>query len=400
MSKRSVLWVGWGDLARRCKPALLKLEEGGTEIVAVDVVPPGQLRSECPFPLYNLTVSEEMREFTERARSEPFNQAYIANLPSQHLMTAWEVARITEGGITVAKPIDIDFRLVSNVRACPYNQADRIKVHDHYRNKGGVMLLQRLLPALINRFGQVTRLRFFLVEPGTIEEEKRLEALECGVILDLMTHLFAVLQFLFPIEERSVELDRPRYSRLQVNQVARGRYRHCQLENVNAETFAVADVTLFREFFNVSGRRVVRSIESLLVCGKGIRPDKDLEQPLKVLEITFEGQSVHVDLSLNAVSPLPRDLLASIELSAESGFHEPILAGLSGEVEKEEPFMVFPEAYQNASLMDQAVTLGNVELEYYDQKAVLWDIISQCCARGLLSHKWHPIAAGVAMPNL
>lgn len=397
MSKQNILWIGCGDLFRRCKPALLTLAEEGAKIVAVDVLPPEQLRSECPFTFFNLAAPEQAREFTELARSQPFEQAYIANLPHQHVLTAWEVARITEGGIVIAKPIDIDLRLVTNVQTWPYDQAGRIEVHDHYRNKGGVLLLKRILPDLINRFGQVTRLRFFLVEPQTIEEEKRLEALECGVILDLMTHLFALLQLLFPIEERAREADRPSYSKLQINQVARARYRHCQLAKVTAETFAAADVTLLWEFLNVSGRRVVRNIEGLLVCGKGVRPDKDLEQPLKGLEITFEGQSVWLDLSTHTISPTPRDLVAGVVHSTESGFNEPVLVGLGGGV-GEDPFMAFPEAYQNAHLMDQAITLGNIELEYYDQKTTLWDIISQCCARGLLSHKWHPIAAGVVMP--
>ncbi len=407
ISRPHALWIGCGDLLRRTIEALekLRLHHNATLIFA-DIKSRDNVKQK---PLdqanfYNVSKAQQRDRLRKYLTRNPLTHIYIANLPPQHLLTAFKFSELCpRGQIIISKPLDVNLPLIETVakgRAWPDITA-KIYVHDHYRNKGAVDPMYRNFPQLTDIYGELRSFEFYLIEPRTVEEENRLEALNEGVIFDLASHLFALAQLFF-LEHPHPALIRPDLTlskaRLRINKVARARYKHCQIENLDAETFAAIDVTLIAEYSRLKNPRrpLTYEIPGLMVVGKGIKPSLSTTAGLKGLRFRQELQTRSVNLMRNEVNPPLTDLQYANDRNLhdkEDGFHRPILTSLShrrGGVTYNnsiKPLVPFMEAAKNAEYLGEAIRLRS-ELRFYSPGETLDAVMAKCVGANHLDSRW------------
>lgn len=389
------LWIGCGDFTHRSFEAIRQLRELGVEMTFIDVRQPGELKADPTaenFAYFNVMDASEGEHFTQVAQREHFDVVFVANYPELHVLSASEHARTCDGILLLTKPIDSNFELLHTIKkGWPPQWLDRLYVHDHYLNKAGVEAFRDVLPHLVRRCGRPTQIRAFLVEPRTVEEEDRIDALQCGVSLDLLWHLLAITQVYFPTERKEMPQEAfYRYQPLAVEEVLKGQYRHSALSET-AETFAVVNAVIPQEFIG-HGRRVRRDVQAQFIVGKGIRVDRDDPgRSLKAFQITFQGPTVTLNIKEHAIGPLPPVFETRIdEFPQESGFFRPLLEGISGCDQKEllrKHFMTFQQAYEVACLLERVHIQGSLRpMSAYNQHEELGSVFNDCApllTRGL-----------------
>lgn len=260
-----------------------------------------------------------------------FTHCYIANWPQAHLLSAVKYSTLCAGGdIVITKPLDLNIPMVEEIATgvFPDIQA-KIRMDDHYRNKGSVRELHRIMPdlQLKEKLGKLRDFRMWLVEESTIEEEDRRRALECGVIWDLVTHIVSLIQLYF-IDPPHVGLagyskgdsGRLRNVKLTIEKVLRMRYVECELENPNIETLSVIEVAIHFEHRTYGGWVPIQ-IKGLLVAGKGAKRGISTRGSVKQLDFNFERSNVSLNLQTGHISPPFNDF----NPSSETGFHRPIV---------------------------------------------------------------------------
>jgi hypothetical protein len=83
-----ILWIGWGDLARKCKEAFSAIEQKGYDILALDVVEqPVGLQSTQPKELFLRPSRPHHEKLVAMAKRDGFDAIYVANYGHQHIST-------------------------------------------------------------------------------------------------------------------------------------------------------------------------------------------------------------------------------------------------------------------------------------------------------------------------
>jgi hypothetical protein len=409
-SQPNILWVGCGDLFKKCIRALETMRVNcSATISGIDIRDRDELDY---FPqgheYYNIKLAEERSRLRRMVSERSFTHVYIANWPEMHLLSALKYAESCDQGvIIIAKPLDTNFELIETVAKDIFPEFTRkIFVHDHYRNKGGIQPMYDVFPQLISAYGRVTRFRAFLVEPRLIEDEKRLDALECGVIFDLASHLFSLLQLFFlpktspGVQDPIIKGKRPILGvSLRINHVVRARYRKCELSNSDAETFAAIDTTLEITYRDRYGKSQKRPIEGLLVVGKGITAEQEVADSVEVkaFELTLEGFIASLNFRRNSLNP---DLQAFLKKRTdENGYNTPLVESLSkrrSDLNNAQgtiipPLMTFAEACENSKYLRESLYMGKASrLLHYSPRATLSEVLNLCCSEGGLAERWRP----------
>jgi len=414
LSDIHAFWVGAGALYNHCLPALRSLYEQGARITICDTRPREELRYEIPqgerYEFFCVGKHEGRSAFRNFARDNPFSHIYIGNWPDGHLPTAIRYADFcTDGGIIImAKPLDTNHQLIRSIAGGLFTDfPQKLFVHDHYRNKGGVQPLFNMLPSLIaNYAGRVNKFRAFLVEPQLIEDEGRLDALECGIIYDLHSHLFSHVQLFFLPETAPGLTDvtitgmsrEVTNVRMEIVQVVRARYHRCELVNPDVETFAAIHIILHVSFRDRYGRDRTREIHGLLVAGKGITAERGAasDVQIKAIEIFFEDKPVSLSLKRNTLTPNVPEFVP--KHPQENGYFVPIVealsstrADLNGREKRIPPLMTFEEAAKNADYLNETLAIGRKNpMLYYHAGATLAEVLNICCSNDGLHEMWRP----------
>lgn len=425
-----LLWVGAGDFFRRILRAgtFRKLLDIGAKLAIADVQPiEERLCPHVPNPevlwLQQQIQDGSIRYFNVRQASDrknlaygplaeregAFTHCYVANWPQAHLLSAVKYSALCTGGdIIITKPLDLNIPMVVDIKSGMFpDLSDKVFVDDHYRNKGSIRELHRVFPDLQRWYGKLRSFRMWLVEPTTIEIEGRQRALECGVIWDLATHLVSLIQLFFldpphlglsaygRIDETGRAINVKDVT-LQIKRVSRKKYMGCELTSVQAETFAAIEVTLTFKYPTYAEEQL-RSLDGLLIVGKGARRGEELIEPVKQLDFDFEGGHVSLNYQKDLLSP-PLEGFAPRE---ESGFHKPVIellthawrgqeaAGVerSGEYAYAVPF---DSAFRNImTIHDMHQHDSSVELlRSYPKAGPIRDILNDLAAHGLLDRRW------------
>lgn len=398
-----VLWTGCGAMLGRSCQALTVLRDQGATLTFTDVKeleeglhepPPG-----CEF--LNVSTTAQRQELRKRLRRHPLTHIYVANWPSLHLLTAFKYSEACpKGPIVIPKPLDTNFQLIETVAANAFPAiAHQLFVHDHYLNKSVVTSIHDAFPSLVEEYGELRRVSFYLVEFQTIEDEGRLKALEQGVIFDLQSHLLSLLQLFFLTSpwpacrlRTGTEVSD---TRVEITRVARARYIGCDLPDM-VETFAAVELKIVVTY---AGRSEPHEISGLLVAGKGIKPTESVEADLKGFRLEFALGPRTANLADGTINPPLKDL--DFVVTRETGFYEPILYCLShprtelglesGARRNGHRLLTFDEARRNASLMHEIRQKGEGNLVYYKrQTETLREVIARCVGAGNLNHEWLP----------
>ena len=111
-----VLWVGCGDMCRRSLDALRVLQTGGASLSFIDVREADQVK-QAPLVgrgtrFFNVENREQQNAFHHYLLENPATHIFIANLPPQHILTAFVLGgKCPNAQIIIAKPLDINFQL-------------------------------------------------------------------------------------------------------------------------------------------------------------------------------------------------------------------------------------------------------------------------------------------------
>jgi predicted dehydrogenase len=229
----------------------------------------------------------------------------IAVPDSQHINLAkyWLTGNCKK--VFIEKPITNDVEEIQDWVSHLYNSEEdlaRVIAFDHYRPRVHDRMSHReTLYYLLDRIGgRISKIRFYFIEDhsgsdlkylaalrkqgvefenrnGPIEIEGRVEALRSGIILDLLSHVFAVLEYFG--EPTSIK-----YTQVQPAIYTGVDYDESSRALINTETFAAVKF----EFYAYSENRA----EGDAFVGKGVRGSVEYPEMggnVKVLEI--EGPS-------------------------------------------------------------------------------------------------------------
>ena len=400
-----ILWAGCGDLLRRTMKAVVSLQnDHKAELTFIDIRKADDLKQYPPegTSYYDVNIKSQRSDLRKYLRQRPLTHIFVANLPPQHMLTAFKFSELCPGGqIVISKPLDTNLTLIETIAsggAWP-DVAAKIFVHDHYRNKGAVQPIYEAFPQLIDVYGKLKSFEFYLVESKTVEEEDRLEALNEGVIFDLASHLFALVQLFF-LESPNPALKLPGLTLdkvwLEVNSVARARYALCHIENPNAETFAAIVVTLVVEYIRPARTQpIIHKIPGLMVVGKGIKPSQSISADLKGMRFNQELQTRSINLTRNEVNPPLSDLHFAKNSLKEDGFGRPIIRTLGqlkpnieSHIDTITPMMPFIQAAKNAKYIGETIRRAAAPLLFYKAGETLDAVLAKCVGAGLLDHQW------------
>jgi hypothetical protein len=401
------LWIGCGDLLRRCVQGLQTLREShGGRLSFVDIVDADKVRGPVPVgaDYFNIQARSERSRLRTHLQELPITHVFIANWAPHHLLTAFKFSELCNNGrIVLSKPLDTNFQLIKTVAGGGWTDlTEKLWVHDHYRNKAAIEPLYNLFPDLIDRYGELKPkgFEFYLVEHRTVEDEGRLDALNDGVIFDLASHLFAYVQ-MFLLEPPYPALQCPGKTlvgvRLSIDRVTRARYANCKIANQNAETFAAIELSVHVRYrldkAPPSRKPEKQCIKGLLVVGKGVKPSLNANAGLKGMRFHQQLQPRSVNVATNVISPLLQDAEAvSPALPAEDGFNAPLVNALRNRREQQvlsgvPSTMSFSQAAENSLLLERAIKRGANNMFYYTATDTLSTVLSQCVHHGL-DKKW------------
>lgn len=402
------LWVGCGDMFRRAIGATNEvIMQTGMRFSFIDVLEVDQVKqkppSDCEF--FNIARPEEMQRLSRYVIEYPVTHIFIANLPHQHLITAAFLGGMCPSArIIITKPLDVNFELIQSLtdgKTWP-GLIDRIFLYDHYRNKGAVEPVYQHLPALIERYGKVLSFQFYLVESRTVEDEKRGEALEAGVIFDLASHLFSLVQLFFlgddgPGPALRDKKRRVRNASLRITKVAKARYSGCEIyreRHEEVETFAAIEVEVIGEYSRPGSRLLYPlRIPGILVVAKAVKASPNTNFNLKGFRLNQELQPRSVNLVRNVINPSVGGPDLKIDVK-EDGFRSPIVNSLRDEVLLMQPgeqqipaFVPYARAAQNTIYIRQALEMPS-GLVYHEPGNDLDAVMAKCAAAGALDPRW------------
>jgi hypothetical protein len=302
---RKVLIIGHGDLAVRQASTYEHWLNEGVEVHCADV--DSSKLIDCLEGAHRYLLPHEKQRLTALGPNY-FDLLCVNNVPELHLVTALEFSTYARQ-IVIQKPQDLNFPLINTIATARGYEDFRtkVKIHDHYLNKGAVIALLEVLADLHTDYGQFRRLMFFLTESKSVNDElDRAASLECGMIQDIGVHLLSLLLECIsmgvewrdsPISER---LHRRLSGKVQILACSKLRMQNSILGD-RVETFAVIDSKVIEKIEFLSGTSFARQrpheFDVLIVVGKGLTVEQGVSGDLKVIVAEYErGYEAVVDL--------------------------------------------------------------------------------------------------------
>jgi hypothetical protein len=406
--KPLIVWLGTGDLYRKCHHALEYFRKLGATLVAVDIVSnPNGLTAFAPDDFFVWPSQRDRARLLRRLARDHPALLIIANWPEDHLASVLLLSRYATMTV-VAKPIDINLPLLERlVRASELYRwlLDTVGVHDQYLRRPPIMALRQGLSELHAASGFLQGIRLFIAERRSVNDEPtRLRALEVGIIYDLAVHAIAILLELTPPQLTWTMPDGHQYRRLsrdiRVIGCAKAQVAGCMLANQDAETFATIEFEVQEniQFNNGGSSPVTRSFPVLVVVGKGVVLDDGVGRDLKALELSFQGyEPLRMDLETNAISG--PDLVRLIPHGQmdrrQRGLNEPLikLADRAFTPSDRSPdeiplFQSVDAAHLCLQLLAAAHTAASGKLMAYRPGVAVHDLINRLIASDQLNSYW------------
>lgn len=348
------------------------------------------------------------------SKDRVFTHIYIANWPEQHILSAMRWTSLAPRGvIIITKPLDLNIPQVQTIAAGKFpGFKGKIFVDDHYRNKSSVRALHRMFGQFSQanglNYGKLKSFRMWLVERKTAEDENRREALECGLIWDLATHLISFIQLFF-LDAPHLGLSgyaqgnygNPEDVRMEIRKVLRMRYVGCELKREDAETLAVIEVAIIFGYQTYGGP-VETTVSGLLVVGKGAARFEGVTDPVKQLDFSFERGPVSLNYNSGKLWPEFHDY----RLTEEHGFFEPVIELLTHSLRQDddegaEPAAMpepgryhcgvpFDTAFRNVMTIDEILRhpMGRKLLQGYRPGEAIGSIMDWLVGRDYLERDW------------
>jgi hypothetical protein len=182
---KKVCVIGHGALAERQKPTYEHWLSQDVEVHCADTNP--SKLEDCLEGIYRYVLPQDEPSLLSAGK---FDLLCINNIPPLHLATALSYGTYAER-IIIQKPQDLNYPFIRTIAQAPGYEIFRSKtvIHDHYRNKSSVAALTQQLPSLLQDYGKLRRLMFFLTESKSVNDEpERADSLDCGMIQDLAVH--------------------------------------------------------------------------------------------------------------------------------------------------------------------------------------------------------------------
>lgn len=309
----NVLVIGHGALAARQSPTYEHWLGQNVTVHCADVVA-AQLE-DCLDGVHRYVLPEDERRMLAAA---PFDLICINNIPRLHLITALQYGTYAKR-IIIQKPQDLNYPLIQTIAQSggPDNFRSKAVIHDHYRNKSAVAALMHELPLLLQRYGKLKRLMFFLTESKSVTDEpERAASLECGMIQDLAVHQIDImLECLMTANEWKIREADDRLNRRVGGEI---KIVNCvklvdqtSILGDGVETCAVIDLSVTEEIEFPGGRagahHYQHMFDVLIVVGKGLAIEQGVVKDFKGVIIEFERPEFYavIDLATQGVREIP-----------------------------------------------------------------------------------------------
>lgn len=309
---RKILVIGHGALAERQKPTYEHWLDQGVDIHCADVED-SQL-NDCLDGIKKYVLPKHEAKLISQATSKkPFDLLCVNNIPELHLATALQYGTYAKR-IIIQKPQDLNFPLIRTIARANGQEKFRSKtvIHDHYRNKSAFVAMLNVLPSLIQQYGKLKKIMFFLTEAkGVREEHERAGSLKCGMIQDLAVHQISLmLECLVNSTEWQWEGDSNRTRRIGGTLEIKNCVKMVDMTSIlsnDVETFAAIDLHLTEKLQYLNGTQILsefpNEFDALIVVGKGLVLEQGIEKDCKgiVLEFARTGAQCVVDLTTNGL---------------------------------------------------------------------------------------------------
>ncbi len=392
-SDKQVLLLGIGDLMLKKLPWVRLMHLLGIKVFAADLNPnPSGRDALAPF-IENYIVldgGKGDRELVRLAKRNPYSLIDISTWGDSHMAMAMRFQDIA-GLLVGTKPVDTNLELLANInryhsQGSPlFRQlVENLRIHDHYGSRWVVLEAARRMPGWQAEEGFIREIQIFILESQSVaDEHQRLDALKDGICLDLLPHVFRVLQALLPIGA-AWENGKITYTRRSLRLKISGGARENNIGTPIAgeiETFAAVSLQGTETVEMTGGLHRTEHFPFRLLCvvGKGVEATPGNQRDTKGLAIKFQtGARVTIDLDSQRIRTPHGDIVAPPTV-LHRGINLPLLevikAGEDGAPGTEHHFQPFGDAFQAAMLIDQARRLPWMG-RAYPKGAVCSDLVN------------------------
>ncbi|MEK7541666.1 MAG: hypothetical protein AAB533_02345 [Patescibacteria group bacterium] len=378
---------------------------GGVEVYGVDIVPEDEFKPEFTGfkAYYNIHDWAAKEEFFKIGQAQPFDLGYDGAWPSVRIFNLCQFHRLCRYMISTKPVVPIKhyatFESLVGFDAAiedPDQQAlmgvhgyedliAKTAGHDHYLNKPAVSAVLNNLSKLHSQFGRFFRVTIFITEQRDVnhkEEQKRIRALDEGMIPDLDTHGVMFIQRLTPVgliwQDSGGNYIKRQWRRILPIACVRAQMKNAMCES---DTACIAEYEVQEKLIIVDDQEgtprkgaVLRpsSFHVLVVCGKGFRVENYTDRDLKAIEIAFQGQGQStgiIDLGTNQVNQMLASVLGpdvpGPELRVHGGINLPMTVLADNWQDFSSPRSSIRERdFQSVNLLFENMTLlkGTMEL--------------------------------------
>lgn len=383
-----VLWIGYGDLARKCKEAFFVIKDNGYDLIALDVKDePVGLKTFTPDKLFLRKSKDHHNELVSMAKRDGFEAIYVANYGHQHISSAIEFQHYTPH-IIIAKPLDtcLDFLLNINKDRNNFTHLlPSIFIHDHYMNKPGVNFLKDLMLTLHADHNFIESIKLFLVERETIEnkEQHRIKSLECGMLFDLAVHMISILQAIIP-EKITWSDGQGIYERIarEISVIAcitakdAGSLlgKSTVIQGREAETFGLIELKVSEKIYHEGIQEPIdKEFPVLIVVGKGVPPEQGITRDLKTIVLNFRsGAEIALDLDTYGMRGIDDKTLrakgyGSIAFN-QRGINLPLITAAQNNFDfsnNDNPFQPYTPALESIRILSEALRIAPIRPKGY-----------------------------------
>jgi len=236
-----------GEWAQKCYLPFLVGEaaKGNLELWAVDIEPRIRL-STYTATLWKSAQSKEQAFYLNKNRDKEsyekltnVSHVFIVTPPRYHCDIArfWLERLVPDGKILIEKPLDVSvgagFELINRIDEKRKKEA--VFAFDHYLAKAYPFLQNKSV--YLREIGRVERIKFHFLESTKIPT-KRVNTLDEGMIVDLFSHVLAVV---FATLGANTTYSATESQAVSIKDVRAARYAECR---ISGETFAQIELTV------------------------------------------------------------------------------------------------------------------------------------------------------------
>jgi hypothetical protein len=386
-----ILWLGWGDLARKCEPAIGEMKQAGYKIYALDVRerPTALLNGVEPSELFVRNRSSHHDNLLRVASQHGFDAIYVANPGHFHISSAIEFQHFAPV-VLLSKPLDTHLGFLMTLAENKENYVHllpKLFVHDHYLNKPAVeFLATKLMPRLHQRHNFLANVVMFLVERGSIEthEKSRIPGLNCGMLFDLAVHMISILDRIAPPTIKWTS-GSGLYERTwrEVEVVACQTARHggsllgksTVLHGREAESFGIIELKVTEGIRHEGSEVPPQSFRVLIVVGKGVPYEHGATRDLKTIQLNFKDEAaVTLDVDTGQFSGVDTSELNALGYNrmdlTQRGINKPLIEAATAKFTakvKTRLFQPYSPALQSVELLSRALYAAPVKPVGYNE---------------------------------